>query len=674
MTFFKLAEWAAANADYDADIPPYWHAKMVPDAFTAAGGILWSISYILMARKAFKDKSYAMPIHCLCLNITWEAVYGFVYGPGLVNQIVFAQWVIVDMVLFYAIVKSAPHQWPNSPLVAKNLTWIILAGCVFCMLLLGLAHAAGHINRVYRSAAFARTCQGAFDGDLVEEDESSRQGPLLYPSLETCIRFPKAEFITSEFTQWAQEFGEIFSLKLGPATAIVISSPRAVKELIDRKSSIYSNRPPSYVSHDLITRGEHLLVMEQGSKWKLFRKLLHQQFNEGRCERDHIALQDAEAVQMLRDFCVLPEQFMSHPKRFSNSIIMSLILGIRSPTPQTPHLVELYELMDEWSKVMETGATPPVDIFPFLKWVPESLFGNWITRSRSVGKAMDTLYGRMVSRVLKRREALGSKGSFLDGVLDQNESLNLTRDQLNFLCGVLMEGGSDTSSSIILAFMHAMIKYPEVQKRAQMEIDGVVGADCSPRWEHYAQLPYVAMTVKETMRWRPVTPLAFPHATSEADTIDGMTIPKGATVLINVWGLHHDPTRFPNPDTFNPTRFQGRTALAAEYAASADYQNRDHYGYGSGRRICPGIHLADRNLFLAMAKLLWAFSFSPKLDANGNPIEIDVDSKTGYSEGFLHCPKPFQASIVPRSEERVQTIFRELEKAEREVFSKFESG
>ena len=133
MTFFKLAEWAAANADYDADVHLYWHAKMVPDAFTASGGIFWSISYILMARKAFSDKSYAMPLHCLCLNITWEAVYGFIYGPGLVNQIVFAQWVVIDIVLFYAIIKSAPYQWSHSPLVARNLTWIIVAGCVFCM-------------------------------------------------------------------------------------------------------------------------------------------------------------------------------------------------------------------------------------------------------------------------------------------------------------------------------------------------------------------------------------------------------------------------------------------------------------------------------------------------------------------------------------------------------------
>ena len=124
----------------------------------------------------------------------------------------------------------------------------------------------------------------------------------------------------------------------------MVSSPKAVKELIDRKSATYSDRPPSYVSHDLITRGEHLLVMHQGPKWKLFRKLLHQKFNEGRCERDYIALQDAEAVQMLRDFCVMPEQLMNHPKRFSNSIIMSLGKSNASNTSKSRQALHNQEL------------------------------------------------------------------------------------------------------------------------------------------------------------------------------------------------------------------------------------------------------------------------------------------------------------------------------------------
>ena len=97
-------------------------------------------------------------------------------------------------------------------------------------------------------------------------------------------------------------------------------------------------------------------------------------------------------------------------------------------------------------------------------------------------------------------------------------------------------------------------------------------------------------------------------------------------------------------DEFLPERFQGFTKLASEYAASANYSGRDHYGYGAGRRLCPGIHVAERNLFIGIAKLLWAFEFREKRGQ-----EVDIDPRSGYSEGFLHCAKSFQCDVLVRS-------------------------
>ena len=174
-------------------------------------------------------------------------------------------------------------------------------------------------------------------------------------------------------------------------------------------------------------------------------------------------------------------------------------------------MVKMAELMEKFSNIMEVGATPPVDIVPILKWVPEGFFGNWITRALNIREMMDSLYGGMVSQVIQRRSKSDTRASFVDGVLDQQEKLNLTSDQLNFFCGNLLEGGSDTSSNTILAFIHAMIKFPHVQKTAQQHIDSVIGDDRSPLWSDYIRLPYIAVVVKETMRWRPTAPLAFPH-------------------------------------------------------------------------------------------------------------------------------------------------------------------
>lgn len=154
-----------------------------------------------------------------------------------------------------------------------------------------------------------------------------------------------------------------------------------------------------------------------------------------------------------------------------------------------------------------------------------------------------------------------------------------------------------------------------------------------------------------------------------------MYIPKGSTIFLNVWALHHDPTRFPSPDVFDPDRYLGRTLLASEYAASADFEKRDHYGYGAGRRICPGIHLAERSLFLAISKLLWAFSFAERRnDGQGRvTIPLNVDPATAYLSGLHCCPKPFSCEIKPRSEARQQTILKEYALAEKTIFFKYET-
>ncbi|KAH8817493.1 cytochrome P450 [Xylogone sp. PMI_703] len=231
-----------------------------------------------------------------------------------------------------------------------------------------------------------------------------------------------------------------------------------------------------------------------------------------------------------------------------------------------------------------------------------------------------------------------------------------------------MEGGSETSSSIIIAAMQAFAKWPEVMKKAQEEIDSVMGEDRSPVWVDYNSLPYVAAIVKEAMRWRPAVPMAFPHY----DWYEGYKIPKGSTILINAWGVHQDEKRFPNPDVFNPDNYKGATALASELAQSSNPDDRDHYGYGSGRRMCPGIHIAERNMFLGISKLLWAFEFTPGKDANGKMIDLDTGITTGYTEGFVVSAKPYPLNVKVRSEQRRETILREFEQAQKEVLSLFD--
>jgi cytochrome P450 len=136
-----------------------------------------------------------------------------------------------------------------------------------------------------------------------------------------------------------------------------------------------------------------------------------------------------------------------------------------------------------------------------------------------------------------------------------------------------------------------------------------------------------------------------------------MLIPKDSTVFIPTWAIHHSEGIYEDPESFNPDRYLDHPRLANDYAGSPDWAKRDHYNYGAGRRICPGIHLAERNMWRIASKLLWAFEFAEPTDPEtGKVAHLDPYA---YNPGILQAPVPFKVSIKPRSEAHVATIVRE---------------
>ncbi|KAL3482073.1 hypothetical protein BJX99DRAFT_217314 [Aspergillus californicus] len=82
---------------------------------------------------------------------------------------------------------------------------------------------------------------------------------------------------------------------------------------------------------------------------------------------------------------------------------------------------------------------------------------------------------------------------------------------------------------------------------------------------------------------------------------------------------------------------------------------RDHFTFGAGRRICPGIHLAENGLFLAVASLIWAYEFRLPLDERGVEVPLDI-SDDGFMEGAIRVPKQYAVRIFARNQARSQLI------------------
>jgi len=179
---------------------------------------------------------------------------------------------------------------------------------------------------------------------------------------------------------------------------------------------------------------------------------------------------------------------------------------------------------------------------------------------------------------------------------------------------------TDTTTSTMQVFLLTMAFSPEVQKKAQAQLDSVVGPNRLSEFHDIDHLPYIQAAVMEYLRWMPIAPLSVPHAVTADDTYKGYHIAKGTFVVANVWAMMKNPEDYPDPDDFKPERF-------LDGSGKINPNVRDPYtmAFGFGRRICPGRHLSRNGLVLFAASTLHVFDITPGCDASGRPIELSAD-------------------------------------------------
>jgi len=195
-------------------------------------------------------------------------------------------------------------------------------------------------------------------------------------------------------------------------------------------------------------------------------------------------------------------------------------------------------------------------------------------------------------------------------------------------------GGSDTVVSIILSFFLVMACYPEAQKLAQEEIDHVIGHDRLPILADRPCLPLIQSLCYELLRWNPVTPLGIAHYLTEDDEYHGYQIPKGTTIIPNVWAVLHDPETYPDPMTFRIDRF-----LDVEGNALAGINEIPDAVFGFGRRACPGRFIGLDFVWIVVASVLATYNISKAVDENGQSIEPGVE--------YFDSDQPSQTVQVP---------------------------
>ncbi|KAI1747043.1 cytochrome P450 [Xylaria castorea] len=457
----------------------------------------------------------------------------------------------------------------------------------------------------------------------------------------------------------------LMGLQLGPNNnVVVISSWKTARDLLDRRGAIYSSRPPILAATMILPPpGDyHLALLQYGPKWRKERKTTMDFLNASELEKRSL-INEAEATQLMYELLVTPERFQEHITRYHGAVLLASVFGTRAKELADNTVIKrFFDVQEDWSDVMAPGFVPPYDIFPFLEYVPEFLtpWQGWKQKVYAVGQNQHAMYREMVARVRERMAQGRIRECFMQNLLDGQEKDGYSDIDIEYLGGVLMEAGSDTTRNTFKTFLLAMAAHPSLLKKAQEEVDGFFGSDKMPAEAHNAELPYLMACLLETLRWRPSFPSGIPHATTQDDTFEGFFIPANTTVILDIWGIHHDPNEFENPEVFDPTRFLRHLSgsKTSSDKSSISPLGRQVWTFGAGRRVCPGQEMAMRSLLLTAAKVVWCF------DVEAISLhEIDT-SINAFHGDMLMGPKPFQARFRVRGEHRRRIIESEWEKAD----------
>ncbi|PPQ99415.1 hypothetical protein CVT24_005402 [Panaeolus cyanescens] len=467
-------------------------------------------------------------------------------------------------------------------------------------------------------------------------------GPRGWPLIRILFQLPqKQSWLTHN--QWSKKYGDMIFYSVMGTNFLVLNSKKRANDIFDDRSVNYSDRVRMPMLVEMMNWRYNFGFMRYGAEWRKHRKAFHEHFNPSVVGRyDQVQL--VHIRRFLGQLLQTPQNFMHHISFVFASIIMDAVYGIQiEDSNKDPHVKTIAAALDGLAKAGVPGSYL-VDHLPILKHYPGWLPGGGFQKDGAEGREATERYAvetfNQVKEALRSGTARPSVvGSIIENYTEEPDDKfsQAEADRIAENIGaVAYVAGADTTASAVQAFFIAMAMHPEAQKKAQAELDIVIGPGRLPEFSDKPLLPYVDAVVKETMRWDAVVPFAIAHMSTEDDEYDGYFIPKGTVVMGNSWSILHDPDVFEDPSTYNPDRYFTNPELRHPHEAA----------FGYGRRICPGRFFSDHNLFAITSSVLSVFDILPPIDDKGNTIPLKYEP----TSGSLSYPAPYSCRIVPRSE------------------------
>ncbi|XP_031959838.1 cytochrome P450 2K1-like [Corvus moneduloides] len=509
-------------------------------------------------------------------------------------------------------------------------------GFVFILALLSIFKTAGLWNSSTSTVlvlilAFLSILKTA--GFRNNQGQNFPPGPRPLPIIGNILLFDlKRPYRT--YLQLSKKYGPVFSVQMGHRKIVVISGYETVKEALVNQADAFAERPKVPIFEDL-TKGNGV-IFAHGENWKVMRRFTLTTLRDFGMGKKVIEDRIVEEYGHLADTIASQEGKPFDASKIINAavanIIVAMLLGKRFDYKDS-RFVRLLHLTNESMRLAGKPLVTMYNIFPYLGFFLRA--NKPLLRNRDEFRA----YVRVTFVEHLKNLDKNDQRSLIDAFLvKQQEKSTISgyfhNDNLLSLVSNLFTAGLETISTTLNWGLLLMLKYPEIQKKVQEEIEQVIGSN-PPRIEHRAQMPYTDAVIHEIQRFANILPLDLPHETAADVTLKGYFIPKGTYIIPLLTSVLKDQSQWEKPDMFYPEHFLD---------ASGKFVKKDAFmPFSAGRRICAGETLAKMELFLFFTSLLQRFNFHPPPGVSNSDLDLSPDIS------FNIIPKPYEICATARS-------------------------
>ncbi|KAL3362127.1 hypothetical protein AABB24_014807 [Solanum stoloniferum] len=449
-----------------------------------------------------------------------------------------------------------------------------------------------------------------------------------------------------QLTELSQQYGPIYKFWLGSKLCVVLNSPSLAKEVVRDQDSVFANRDPPIAGLVGTYGGLDIRFSPYGSYWREMRKLFVREMLSNNNLEACYSLRRREVRKTIRNVHTkigYPVDIGELAFVTEMNVVISIIFGSKFVEETEKHSTDgtkFRELVMKYGLVM--GKPNISDFFPMLARFDLQGIQK---EMEALLKLFDSILDPAISECMKmlsdqrEGEIQGNEKKHLIQILlelmeQKDFGISLDLVKIKAILVDIVIGGTDTTITTVEWVMSELLNNPEIMSKVQQELKHVVGMNNIVEESHLPNLHYLDAVLKETLRLHPALPLLLPKRPSQCAIVGGYKIPEGTKVFLNVYAIHRDPQVWESPLEFQPERFLS-ASTNLDYAGN----NMKYLPFGSGRRICAGIPLAEKMLMFILASLLHSFDW--KLPEGEN---VDLSEGFGLvlkkSERLLVIPTP----------------------------------